>query len=42
MEIVEIWPNLDENATQFIIFLPHYMSAETNKKSAPILYIEQF
>ena len=28
MEIVEIWQNLEENATQIMIFLPHYMWAE--------------
>ena len=28
MEIVEIWQNLEENATQIMIFLPNYMRAE--------------
>ena len=31
MEIVEIWQNLEKNATQVMIFLPHYMRAEINK-----------
>ena len=29
MEIVEIWQNLEKNATQIMIF-PHYMGAENN------------
>ena len=28
MEIVKIWQNLEKNATQIKIFLPHYMWAE--------------
>ena len=31
MEIVEIWQNLENNATQSMIFLPHCMWAEINK-----------
>ena len=27
----EIWQNLEKNATQIMIFLPHYMRAENNK-----------
>ena len=28
MEIVEIWRNLEKNATGIMIFFPHYMWAE--------------
>ena len=31
MEIVEIWQNLEKNATQIMIFLPRYTWAENNK-----------
>ena len=31
MEILDIWQNLEKNATQIMIFLPHYMWAENNK-----------
>ena len=27
---MEIWPNLEKNATQIMIFLAHLMSAENN------------
>ena len=30
MEIVEIWQNLEKNATQIMIFLPHCMWAENS------------
>ena len=30
MEIVEIWQNLEKNAAQIMIFLPHYIWAEKN------------
>ena len=31
-KIVEIWQNLEKNATQNMIFLPRYMWAENNKQ----------
>ena len=33
MEIVEIWQYLEENATQIMIFLSHYMWAENTEFS---------
>ena len=33
MEIVEFWRKLEKNATQVMIFLPHYMWAENNNEA---------
>ena len=33
MEIVEIWQNLEKNPSHIVIFLPHFMWAETKKTS---------
>ena len=35
MEIVEIWHICEKNATQIMIFLPHYMWAENNNLNKP-------
>ena len=34
---MEFWQNLEKNATQIMIVLPHYMWAENNN---PLIYID--
>ena len=42
MEIVEIWQNLEKNATQIMIFLLHYTWAENNNNILSIPLCNQF
>ena len=38
MKIVGIWQNMGKNATRIIIFLPHFMWAESNNSVVNCFY----